>query len=114
MKHKPQSIAVKKTLARLGRDISIARRKRRMSLSDLASRMRMSEGTVRRLEKGDPGVSIRALAMALLAFGEIRRLHDLLDVASDDTGLVMDIEALPKRIRRSNESKNQTAMKRTP
>ena len=71
----------------------------------------MSEGTVRRLEKGDPGVSIQALAMALLAFGEIRRLHDLLDVASDDTGLVMDIEALPKRIRRSSKS---ATVKRTP
>ncbi len=101
MKNKPQSIAVNKTLERLGRDLSIARRKRRMTQSDLAARMRMSEGTVRRLEKGDPGVSILALAMALLAFGELRRLHDLLEIASDDTGLVMDLEALPKRIRRS-------------
>ena len=26
--------------------------------------------------------------MALLALGEIRRLHDLLDIATDDTGLL--------------------------
>ncbi len=114
MKHNPQSIAVNKTLARLGRDLSIARRKRRMSVADLASRMRMSEGTVRRLEKGDPGVSIQALAMALLAFGEIRRLHELLDVASDNTGLVMDIEALPKRIRRSGKNNNPAVVTRRP
>ena len=99
MKNNPQSIAVKKALLRLGQNINIARRKRRMSLADFASRMRMSQGTVIRLEKGEPGVSIQALAMALLALGEIRRLHDLLDISTDDTGLLFDTEALPKRIR---------------
>ena len=101
MKNKPQSIAVNKALARLGQNINIARRKRRMSLADFASRMRMSQGTVIRLEKGEPGVSIQAMAMALLALGEIRRLHDLLDISTDDTGLLFDMEALPKRIRRA-------------
>lgn len=86
---------------RLGQNINIARRKRRMSLADFASRMRMSQGTVIRLEKGEPGVSIQALAMALLALGEIRRLYDLLDISTDDTGLLFDMEALPKRIRRA-------------
>lgn len=99
MKNNPQSIAVKKALARLGQNINIARRKRRMSLADFASRMRMSQGTVIRLEKGESGVSIQALAMALLALGEIRRLHDLLDIATDDTGLLFDMDSLPKRIR---------------
>lgn len=99
MKNNPQSIAVKKALVRLGQNINIARRKRRMSLADFASRMRMSQGTVIRLEKGEPGVSIQALAMALLALGEIRRLHDLLDISTDDTGLLFDMESLPKRIR---------------
>ena len=47
----------------------------------------MSQRTAIRLEKGEPGVSLQALAMALLALGEIRRLHDLLDIATDETGL---------------------------
>ena len=41
------------------------------------------------------------VAMALLALGEIRRLHDLLDIATDDTGLLFDMESLPKRIRQT-------------
>ena len=83
MKNNTQSIAVKKALARLGRDINIARRKRRMSLADFASRMRMSQGTVIRLWKKENPVSLlQALAMPLLALGEIRRLHDLLDIAT--------------------------------
>ncbi len=114
MKNNIQSIAVNKALARLGRDINIARRKRRMSLADFASRMRMSQGTVIRLEKGEPGVSLQALAMALLALGEIRRLHDLLDIATDDTGLLFDMESLPKRIRRAGKLKGSGVMEQEP
>lgn len=106
MRNNTQSIAVNKALARLGSDINIARRKRRMSISDLATRMRMSEGTVMRLEKGEPGVSIQALGMALLALGEIRRLHGLMDMSLDNTGLLSDVEALPKRIRRAKQPRD--------
>ena len=109
MKNNPHSVAVQKALARLGRDINIARRKRRMSIADFASRMRMSQGTVIRLEKGEPGVSIQALAMALLALGEIQRLHNLLDIASDNTGLLFDMNALPQRIRRPGKRDRTTA-----
>src|SRR3546814_16810054 len=36
--------------------------------------------------------------MALLVLGEIHRLEELLDQASDETGLLLDRKALPKRI----------------
>lgn len=51
-----------------------------------------------RLEKGEEGVSAGTLAMALLVLGEIDRLDDLLDPASDDTALLLDRDTLPKRI----------------
>ena len=38
--------------------------------------------------------------MACLVLGEIDRISDLLDPGSDDTGLLLDREALPKRIDR--------------
>ena len=37
--------------------------------------------------------------MALLALGLLSRLEDLADVAGDDIGLLMDIDALPQRVR---------------
>jgi len=52
-----------------------------------------------RIESGDPTVSLGALAMTLFALGEEERLSNLIDVATDDTGLLLDIENLPKRIR---------------
>lgn len=69
-------------------------------MNDFAERMGVSLGTLARLERGEPGVSIGAFAMALLALGELRRLADVLDVSKDDTGLLLDLASLPRRIRR--------------
>jgi transcriptional regulator with XRE-family HTH domain len=99
---KPLTPSVARALRSLGRDLRIARKKRLMPMVDFAERMGVSLGTLTRLEKGEPGVSLGAFAMALLALGELRRLDELLDVSRDDTGLLLDVAALPQRIRRSN------------
>jgi len=100
MRAKPYPPSVQRALRNLGRDIRIARKKRRLPVADFAARMAVSPATLARLERGDAGVSVGGLAMALLALGELRRLDDLLDVAKDDTGLLLDIDRLPQRIRR--------------
>lgn len=92
--------SVRRTLRELGRDIRIARKKRRMPVADFAVRMGVSQGTLLRLEKGDPGVAIGALAMAFLALGELRRLGTIIDVSTDDTGLLLDVASLPQRVHR--------------
>ena len=92
--------SIQRALREFGRDIRIARKKRRMPVADFAERMGVSQGTVVRLENGDPGVAIGAVAMALLALGELRRIGDILDVSKDDTGLMLDVDRLPQRIRR--------------
>ena len=75
-----------------------------MPVADFAERMGVSAGTVGRLEKGDGGVCIGAVAMALLALGELNRIGSILDVSTDDTGLLLDIDSLPQRIRRPKAS----------
>ncbi|MCY3838032.1 MAG: helix-turn-helix transcriptional regulator [Gammaproteobacteria bacterium] len=92
--------SVQRALRSLGRDIQIARKKRRLPVVDFAARMGVSQGTVARLEKGEAGVGLGSVAMALLALGELGRLQDLLDVSRDDTGLMLDLDSLPQRIRR--------------
>ncbi len=97
---KPLTPSAARAVRSLGRDLQIARKKRRMPMADFAERMGVSLGTLTRLEKGEPGVSLGAFAMALLALGELRRLDEVLDVSRDDTGLLLDVAALPQRIRR--------------
>lgn len=91
--------SVRRALRELGHDIRIARKKRRMPVADFAVRMGVSQGTLIRLEKGDPGVALGAVAMALLALGELHRLGTIIDVSTDDTGLMLDVGSLPQRIR---------------
>ena len=95
----------------MGTNIKIARLKRRISVREFAERAGVSERTFIRLEKGDDGVSIGTLAMACLVIGEIDRISDLLDSGSDETGLLLDREALPKRIDRKRGSRPAAAGK---
>ncbi|MDW3224293.1 MAG: helix-turn-helix domain-containing protein [Paracoccaceae bacterium] len=95
---KISSLTARRALEALGKNIKTARLKRRISVKGFAERVGVSESTIMRLEKGDDGVSIGTLAMACLVLGEIERIAEFLDAGSDDTGLLLDREALPKRI----------------
>lgn len=92
------AVSAGRALAALGANIKTARLKRRISVQGFAQRIGVSASTVARLEKGDGGVSIGTLAMACLVLGEIERIGDFLDAGTDDTGLLLDRESLPRRI----------------
>jgi len=92
------NIAVDRALKALGQSIGLARRRRGMSQTDLASRMGVSVSTVRRLEDGHPGTALTYLAMALQVFGELEKLRLLLDTPTDSVGLALMDAALPARV----------------
>ena len=104
MRSKTPSLRARAELRKLGEDISIARRRREMTQARLAEGAGVDIGTVRRLEQGHPSVSLGTLAMVLLVLGESGRLSDFLDLAKDDLGLALSIEALPKRVRPKRSS----------
>ncbi len=99
MKRYPSPDPVTRAIAKLGRDISLARRRRRLSQASLADRSGIAVNTVRRLEKGEPSGSIEHLARILYVLGELERLETLLDTGTDELGLLMMDESLPQRIR---------------
>lgn len=92
------SYQVQTALKRLGQDIRVARKKRRMSVADFCERLGVTDKTLAKLETGDGGVRLETLAMALMVLGELHRLGEMLDPAKDDTGLVLDQARLPERI----------------
>lgn len=87
-------------LVRLGRDIAVARRKRRISTADMASRLFVSRDTLWRLERGDPSVAIGTLATAVYVLQLHDRLATLAAADRDALGLDLETAALPQRIRR--------------
>jgi transcriptional regulator with XRE-family HTH domain len=92
--------AARQALQKLGRDLAIARRKRRFSTADMAARLFVSRDTLWRLERGDPSVSVATLATAAFVLQLDERLANLAAPAQDELGLSLDEERLPKRIRR--------------
>lgn len=65
----------------------------------LAERAAISRTTLGKIEKGDPGVSIGGYATVLFVLGLLDRLEDLAAPENDPTGLAVEEEHLPQRIR---------------
>jgi transcriptional regulator with XRE-family HTH domain len=90
---------LKRSLAKFGRDLAVARRKRHLTLAMMAERVGVSKATYQRLEKGDPTVAFGAYAMALFVLGFGDAFADLTDVSHDQLGLSLDEQRVPKRVR---------------
>ena len=92
-------IPVARALRKLGSDLSDARRRRRIPTATMAERADISRTTLYKVEKGDPGVSLGSYATVLFVLGLSDQLAALADVRRDATGLELDEERLPRRIR---------------
>jgi DNA-binding XRE family transcriptional regulator len=89
----PQS---QRAIAQLGKNIALARRRRKIPQRLMAERMLVSVQTVQRLEAGDPTVGLAVLASALHVIGMTARLAELVAPESDRTGISEDLARLPK------------------
>lgn len=90
---------VRRGLSKLGTDLAVARRKRRFTIDMVVERVGVSKATYLRVEKGDPTVSMGTYAMTLFVLGFPEALAEIADVRRDDTGLLLDTERLPQRVR---------------
>ena len=110
LKHKMKSlsastlpVAARKALAKLGADIAVARKKRRISTVSMAERAFLSRSTLARIEKGDPSVSMGAYLSVLAILGLVRHFGQVADRTNDTLGLDLDEDRLPKRIRSGSQ-----------
>jgi transcriptional regulator with XRE-family HTH domain len=88
-----------KALHKVGKDISNARRRRRITIQLMAERAGVSRGTIGKIEKGDPTTSIGGYSAVLFVLGMIDRLSNLVDAVYDLTGRQLIDEKLPQRVR---------------
>jgi len=93
-------LSAKRALRKLGRDLTLARRKLGIGTHDMASRLFVSRDTLWRLERGDPTVALGTLVTAAFIFQLHDRLANLGAPASDELGLSLDERRLPQRIHR--------------
>jgi len=91
---------VSQTLRELGQAIRVARIRRRLSAQDFASRLAVTLPTLRKLERGDPGVALATFVTALWLIGLLDRLRDLAKPEKDVLGNMLETARLPKRVRK--------------
>lgn len=92
-------VHVRRSLVRLGANLAIARRKRRLTVAMMAERVGVAKSTYQKVEKGDPSVSMGVYAMTLFVLGFADGFSDIADLRRDDAGLMLDMDRLPKRVR---------------
>lgn len=92
-------IPVARALRKLGQDIQLARRRRRISAQAMADRAGVSRMTLHNIEKGKPGVSLANYACVLFVLGLVHRLSELADAVHDKLGQDLEDDLLPKRVR---------------
>lgn len=100
---------VERGLRKLGEDISLARRARKMGAQDFADRCGFSRATLHRLESGDPGVGVNTLAVALHALGRLDVFIDIADPIHDDVTMMQLREAVPKRVNKARKADVEAA-----
>jgi transcriptional regulator with XRE-family HTH domain len=93
--------SVRSALLEFGRAIRVARIRRRQSAQDFASRLGVTLPTLRKLERGDPGVAVATFVSALWLVGLLDRLRDLAKPENDVLGNMLETSRLPRRVRKS-------------
>ena len=101
-------IPVQKALRQLGKDISDARRRRRIAVKLMSERAGFSRITLSKIEKGDPSVSMGSYASALFVLGMSDHLAQVADASHDIVGRELEDESLPQRIRSPQSGKGES------
>ncbi|WP_427914114.1 helix-turn-helix domain-containing protein [Ramlibacter sp. MMS24-I3-19] len=92
---------VQKATRELGENVRIARKRRRMLQGELAQKAGVGEKTIRRLEKGDDGVSVGNALSVLWALGLLSTARALANPETDEHGKTLELARLPERVRES-------------
>ena len=93
--------ALVSAISQLGEHIRIARKRRSMTMDEMASRMYVTRKTLSRLENGEPGVSLGVFGLALWVIGLDRDLLNIAAPEQDRAGLFLERQRLPERVRRA-------------
>ena len=100
MKKSAPSISVRRSLAKFGEDLRFARLRRGLPMTLVAQRAKISLSTLRKIENGNPGVSLGNYAAVMFALNLGTPFSDLVAPSKDEVGLQLDLENVPKRARK--------------
>jgi len=91
--------SVNNAFAEVGAHLSTWRKIYSLKAAQIAQRAGISLGTLHKIEKGDPTVSVAAFLEVVRSLGLLDELVDSIDPLNSDLGRARVNESLPKRIR---------------
>ena len=95
--------AVKNGAQRLGERLALARKRRRLTLRELAAKAGISYDTARAAEAGNLQTGLGAYLAMLWAMGLESEIDGFVDPDRDDTGKQLDMSRQPRRVTHSKE-----------
>lgn len=95
--------AVKNGALRLGQRLGLARKRRRLTLRELAAKAGVSYDTARAAEAGNLQTGLGAYLALCWAMGLESQIDELLDPERDEVGKQLELARLPKAVRHSKE-----------
>ena len=104
--------SIQRDVKRLGIKLSEARRRRRMSQRAMADQTGLSLSTVRRLERGEPGVAIHALLSGFKVLEILDTCIGLLSQGEDAGEQGRAAALLPNRVRQPKAGRDMSATMR--
>jgi len=93
----PQAVA--DALSRLGRNIRLARLRRRLRLVDVAEKVGVSRFVVANVERGKPTTAMAAYLGTLWALGLLDQVDELAHPDRDEEGKVLERSRTPRTAR---------------
>ena len=82
--------AVQDILTKLGENLKLSRKRRNMTMSQLAEAMFVTRQTVSKMEAGDPAVSISTYILAVFCLQREKEFKDFLSPRNDVLGCMLD------------------------
>lgn len=95
--------AVKDGARRIGERLAVARKRRRLTVRELASKAGISYDTARAVEAGNLQTGLGAYLAMLWAMGLESEIQALADPERDDEGKQLELTRQPQRVRHRKE-----------
>lgn len=100
MADRPIPLKVRRGSAVLGEHVLTWRKMQNLTAEQVAERAGISRTTLRKVERGDPGVGLGVVLGVVNALGQLDRLVGALDPYETDLGRARADDRLPQRVRR--------------
>jgi DNA-binding XRE family transcriptional regulator len=96
---------IQSAIKKLGKNIRVARIRRGIPLSEMASKVGITRKTMMEIEQGKPGSALASYATALWVLGLHDPLNRIADPDADEHGKLLESARHPQRVHRRSSAR---------